>query len=44
MKFKLHQSNLLEALNAVQGVVGTRVTLPVVRLTSVVLVLSVQIV
>ena len=29
MKFKLHQSNLLEALNAVQGVVGTRVTLPV---------------
>ena len=29
MKFKIHQSNLLEALNAVQGVVGTRVTLPV---------------
>jgi DNA polymerase-3 subunit beta len=29
MKFKLHKSNLLEALNAVQGVVGARVTLPV---------------
>ena len=29
MKFKLHQSNLAEALNAVQGVVGTRPTLPV---------------
>ena len=29
MKFKIHQSNLLEALNAVQGVVGSRVTLPV---------------
>ena len=29
MKFKLHQSNLLEALNAVQGVVGSRPTLPV---------------
>ena len=29
MKFKIHQSNLLEALNAVQGVVGSRPTLPV---------------
>lgn len=29
MKFKIHQSNLMEALNAVQGVVGSRVTLPV---------------
>lgn len=29
MKFKLHKSNLLDALNAVQGVVGARVTLPV---------------
>ena len=29
MKFNLHQSNLLEALNAVQGVVGSRPTLPV---------------
>lgn len=29
MKFKIHQANLLEALNAVQGVVGSRPTLPV---------------
>ncbi|MBR1608064.1 MAG: DNA polymerase III subunit beta [Kiritimatiellae bacterium] len=29
MKFKIHQANLLEALVAVQGVVGSRVTLPV---------------
>lgn len=29
MKFKIHQSSLMEALNAVQGVVGSRVTLPV---------------
>lgn len=29
MKFKLHQSNFLEALNSVQGVVGSRASLPV---------------
>ncbi len=31
MKFKIHQTNLLEALNAVQSVVGSRVTLPVLQ-------------
>ena len=29
MKFKLHQSNLLEALSAVQGVVGSHATMPI---------------